>query len=111
MPRTKVPPGNASKRPASSASTWRGASLSWCATSERLRPWASRVLRSSAPTASVILALLQRLVFRRAGEAAPELVGVARLGDALAQPPLDTQREPQRFCARRHQLVVARDQP
>src|ERR671937_1390611 len=110
MPRTNVPPGSASKRPASSASTWRGASLSWCATSETVSPSASRALLSSAPTASVILAPLQRLVLGRAGEAAPELVGIALLGDALAEPALDTQREPQRFGARRHELVVPRDE-
>src|SRR6266404_8373720 len=99
MPRTNVPPGSVSKRPASSASTCRGASLSWCATSETLSPCASRALLSSAPTASLIFALEQRLVFGRAGEAAPQLVGIALLGDALAETPLDAQREPQRFCA------------
>src|SRR5919201_1328010 len=110
MPRTKVPPGSASKRPASSASTCRGASLSWCATSETVSPSASRAFFSSAPTASVILAPLQRLVLGRPGEAAPELVGIALLGDALAEPALDAQREPQRFGARRHELVVPRDE-
>src|SRR6267378_1225829 len=110
MPRTNVPPGSASKRPASSASTCRGASLSWCATSETVSPSASRALLSSAPAASVISAPLQRLVFRRAGKAAPQLAGIALLGDALAEPALDAQREPQRFRARRYELVVARDE-
>src|SRR5919197_1487542 len=110
MPRTRGPPGSASKRPASSASTCRGASLSWCATSETVSPSASRALLSSAPTASVILTPLQRLVLRRAGEAAPELVAIALLGAALAEPALDAQCEPQRLGARRHELVVLRDE-
>src|SRR5438067_6555593 len=46
----------------------RGASFNWCATSETVRPSASRALFSSAPTASLILAPLQRPVFGRRSE-------------------------------------------
>src|SRR3954464_15827001 len=111
MPRTKVPPGSWSNFSCSSASSWRGANLSCCATSPTDRPRASRASRRAVPmlrAASVKFAPLQRLVFRRAGEAPPQLVGVALLGHALTQLALDAQREPERFGARRHLLVVAR---
>src|SRR5919202_6227473 len=105
MPRTKVPPGSWSKRSCSSASSWRGANLRLCATSEIDRPRASRAAFSVVPTASVILALLQRLVLGRPGEAPAQLVGVALLGHALARAALYAHREPQRFGVRRHELV------
>src|SRR5947209_1560650 len=89
MPRAKVPPGSRSKRSCSSA---------------------SRALFSSAPTASVIFAPLQPLVFARGGEAPAQLVGIALLGDAFAQLALYAQGEPQRFGVRRHELVIARNQ-
>src|SRR4051812_13194796 len=110
MPRTKVIPGSCAKRSSSSASTWRGASLRWCATSETVSPCSSRARFSSAPTASVILPPLQRLVFGRPGEAPAQLIGVALLGDAFAEAPLDTQCEPERLRGRGDELVVARDQ-
>src|SRR6185503_3642056 len=112
MPRAKVPPGSSSKRSSSSASSWRGANLSCCATCPRPSPSASRAARSSAPipAASVKLAPLQRLVFERVGEAPAQLVGIALLGDALAEPALDAQREPQRLRVGGDQLVVARHQ-
>src|SRR5262249_16687733 len=113
MPRTKVPPGSSSKRSRSSASSWRGANLSCCATSVSARPRASLAAASSAPTPlaaiSVKLASLQRLVFLRGREAPAQLVGVGLLGDALAGLALDAQREPERLGVRRQQLVVARD--
>src|SRR5260221_86214 len=110
MPRTKVPPGSRSKRSCSRASSWRGANLSCCATSETDMPRASRALFSSAPTASVIFPPRQRLVLARGGEAPAQLVGVALLGDAFAELALYTQGQPQRFRIRRHQLVIARNQ-
>src|SRR6185295_4695675 len=123
MPRTKVPPGSSSKRSCSSASSWRAANLSCCATSVSARPRSSRRRASSAPTpliagaagrvasASVILPPLQRAVLGRRRETAAKLVGVCLLGDALAAAALDAQREPERLRARRDQLVVARHQP
>src|ERR671911_2305537 len=111
MPRAKVAPGRASKRSCSSASSWRGANLSCCATSASARPWASRAAASSRPTpvTSVILAPQQCLVLRRARVAAAQLIGEGLLGDPFAEPALDAQREPQGFGARRDELVVARD--
>src|SRR6185503_564285 len=110
MPRAKVAPGSCSKCSASRASRWRGANLRLCATSLNASPCASRAAASSCPTpvmtASVILALEERLVFRRLGIAAAQLVGEALLGHALAEPALDAQREPQRLGARRDDLVV-----
>src|SRR3954462_5231672 len=110
MPRTKVTPGNCSKRSSSSASTWRGASFRWWATSDIVSPSRSRAFLSSAPTGSVILPPLQRLVFGRPGETPAQLVGVALLGHALAQVPLDAQCQPERLRGRRDELVVTRDQ-
>src|SRR5438067_6430699 len=110
MPRAKVPPGRRSKRSCSSASSWRGANLSCCATSETDRPRASRAFFSSAPTASVIFTSLQPLVLARAGKAPAQLVGIALLGDALAELALYAQGQPQRFGVRRHQLVITRNQ-
>src|SRR2546421_8930604 len=110
MPRAKVPPGRRSKRSCSSASSWRGANLSCCATSDTDRPRASRALFSSAPTASVIFTPLQPLVLARGGKAPAQLVGVALLGDALAALALYAQGQPQRFGIRRHQLVITRNQ-
>src|SRR3954453_114839 len=110
MPRTKVTPGSCSKRSSSSASTWRGASFRWWATSDIVSPSRSRAFLSSAPTGSVILPPLQRLVFGRPGETPAQLVGVALLGHALAQVPLDAQCQPERLRGRRDELVVTRDQ-
>src|SRR5258708_4764491 len=110
MPRAKVPPGKRSKRSCSSASSWRGANFSCCATSETDNPRASRALFSSAPTASVIFTPLQRLVLARGGEAPAQLVGVALLGDAFAELALYAQGQPQRFGIRRHELVITRNQ-
>src|SRR5258706_7171022 len=110
MPRTKVPPGSRSKRSCSRASSWRGANLSCCATSETDMPRASRALFSSAPTASVIFTPLQRLVLARRVEAPVTLGGVTLLGDALAELALYTHGQPQRFRIRRHQPVIARNQ-
>src|SRR6185503_6618184 len=112
MPRAIVGPGSRSKRSCSSDSIWRGANLSCSATSSMARPCASRASFSRAPTplSSVKFSPLQRLILGRAGKAAPKLVGIALLGDALARPALDAQREPQRLGARIGQLVVARDQ-
>src|SRR5260221_12298619 len=115
MPRTKVPRGRTSKRSCSSASSCRAANLSCCATSVSASPRSSRRRASSAPTplrtASVIQAPLQRPILGRVRIAPAELVGEALLGDALAEPALDAQREPQRLRARRDELVVARHQP
>src|SRR5687768_9661927 len=113
MPRAMVGPGRRSKRSFSSDSIWRGANLSCCATSATDNPCDSRASLSWAPTpvCSVKIAPLQRLILRRAGVAAAQLVGVALLGDALPRPALDAQREPQRLGARRDQLVVVRHQP
>src|SRR2546428_8715617 len=115
MPRTKVPRGSRSRRSCSSASGCRGANLSCCATSEIDNPRASRAAFSPAPmdsviASSVIVPPLQRLVFARAREASAQLVGVALLGDALAQFALYAQGEPQRFGAWRHQLVITRNE-
>src|SRR5919106_1594734 len=112
MPRAKVAPGSASKCSCSSASSWRGANLSCCATSASARPQASRAAASSWPTPviSLILAALQRAVFVRVREAPAQLVGERLLLEALAQPALDAQREPQRLGARVDELVVARDE-
>src|SRR6185503_830024 len=114
MPRAKVAPGSCSKCSASSASSWRGANFRLCATSLSASPCASRAAASSCPTpvmtASVILALEQRLVLGRLGITPAQLVGVPLLREALAEPALDAQREPQRFGARRHDLVVLGDQ-
>src|SRR5438105_14903876 len=113
MPRAKVPPGRRSKRSSSSASSCRGANFSCCATSLSASPRSSRARCSSPPTlkrASVIVATLQRLVLGGAGIAPPQLVRVALLGEALAEPALDAQREPERLGRRCHQLVEAADQ-
>src|SRR6266850_7067793 len=115
MPRTKVPPGRSSKRSCSSASSCRGANLSCWASSEMESPRASRAALSEAPTdsvlwGSVIFPPLQRLVLARAREAPAQLVGIALLGDALAQLAFYPQGEPQRFGAWRHQLVITRNQ-
>src|SRR6185436_7035021 len=114
MPRAKVAPGSAENCSCSSASSWRGANLSCCATSASASPRASRAAASSCPTpvraASVKLASLKRLVFRRLGKTAAQLVGERLLLRALAQAALDAQREPQRLGGRCHHLVVARDQ-
>src|SRR6185436_2993559 len=107
MPRTKVPPGSRSKRSCSSASSCRGANFRLWATSEIERPRSSRAAFSVGPTGSVILPPLQRLELGRAREAPAQLVGVALLGDALARPALYAQGQPQRFGARRHELVIA----
>src|SRR5437870_10664721 len=108
MPRAIVGPGSRSKRSCSSDSIWRGANLSCCATSSMASPRDSRACLSSAPmpSSSVKAAPLQRLVLGRLREAPAQLVGVALLGHALAELPLDAQREPQRFGARRGELVV-----
>src|SRR3989454_2944542 len=112
MPRAIVAPGSRSKRSCSSASSWRGANFSCCATSVISSPHASRARSSSSPTPvtadSVKAAPLQRLVLGGAGEAPAQLVGVRLLGDALAELALDAQREPQRLGAGRDQLVVLR---
>src|SRR6185503_3347300 len=117
MPRTKVPPGSCSKRSCSSASSWRAANLSCCATSVSARPRSSRARASSAPTpltaaaaASVILAPLQQTMLGRRRKAPAQLDGERLLGDALAQAALDAQREPERLGARVDELVVARHQ-
>src|SRR5688500_12099787 len=114
MPRAMVGPGSAPKRSCSSASSWRGANLSCCATSASARPCASRACASSAPTpvaaVSVKRVSLQRLRLRRVGIAPSQLGGEVALGDALAELALDAQREPQRLRAGRDQLVVARDE-
>src|SRR2546430_15062104 len=112
MPRAIVAPGSRSKRSCSSASSWRGANFSCCATSVISSPHARRARSSSSPTPvtddSVKAAPLQRLVLGGAGEAPAQLVGVRLLGNALAELALDAQREPQRFGAGRDQLVVLR---
>src|SRR5688572_27943413 len=118
MPFANVAPGRAPNCSCSSASSWRGANLSCCATSASARPRASRAAASSWPTPvsaaavtlSVKLASLERLVFLRLRVAAAQLVGVRLLLHALAHPALDAHREPQRLGGRRHQLVVARNQ-
>src|SRR5688500_10442524 len=114
MPFANVAPGRAPNCSCSSASSWRGANLSCCATSASARPRASRAAASSCPTpvrtASVILAALQRLIFLRLGKAAAQLIGIRLLLHPLAHPALDAHREPQRLGGRRHQLVVARNQ-
>src|SRR3954469_22554867 len=107
MPRTKVPPGKSSKRSCSSASICRGANLRLWATSATERPCVSRAAFRLAPTGSVILTSLQRLVFGRVREAPAQLVGIALLGRALATLALYAQGQPQRFGARRHELVIA----
>src|SRR3989441_4719423 len=112
MPRAIVAPGSRSKRSCSSASSWRGANFSCCATSVISSPHACRARSSSSPTPvtddSVKAAPLQRLVLRGAGEAPAQLVGVRLLVNALAELALDAQREPQRLGAGRDQLVVLR---
>src|SRR2546423_15060243 len=113
MPRANVPPGRRSKRSCSSASSWRAANFSCCATSLRSSPRSSRARCSSPPTlkaTSVIVATLQRAVLGRAGIAPAQLVCVALLGNALAEPALDAQREPQRLGRRRRNLVEVADQ-
>src|SRR5438270_643717 len=109
MPRTKVPPGRRSKRSSSSASICRGANFRLCATSAIDRPRSSRLALRMAPTESVILSPLQRLVLGRVREATAQLVGVALLGHALAELALDFHREPERFGIRRHELVITRN--
>src|SRR5256885_6715758 len=112
MPRAIVAPGSRSKRSCSSASSWRGANFSCCATSVISSPHACRARSSSSPTPvtddSVKAAPLQRLVLGGAGEAPAQLVGIRLLGNALAELALDAQREPQRLGAGRDQLVVLR---
>src|SRR6266513_1892882 len=112
MPRAIVAPGSRSKRSCSSASSWRGANFSCCATSVMSSPHASRARSSSSPTPvtadSVKASPLQRLVLGGAWEAPAQLVGVRLLGDALAELAFDAQREPQRLGAGRDQLVVLR---
>src|SRR5438270_2136435 len=112
MPRAIVAPGSRSKRSCSSASSWRGANFSCCATSVISSPHASRARSSSSPTPvtadSVKAAPLQRSVLAGVGEAPAQLVGVRLLGDALAKFAFDAQREPQRLGAGRDQLVVLR---
>src|SRR5687768_14083336 len=112
MPRAMVGPGRRSNLSCSSASSWRGAYLSCAATSAMASPFASRARASSAPTdrESVKVAFLQRLVLRRRRVQAAQLVGEALLRRALAELALDAQREPQRFRARRNDLVEARHQ-
>src|SRR6185295_14486713 len=112
MPRAMVGPGRRSKRSCSSDSIWRGANLSCSATSSMARPCASRACLSWAPmpVSSVKVPPLQRLVLGGAGEAPPQLVGEALLGDALARLALDAQREPQRLGVPRVELVVLRHQ-
>src|SRR4051794_20507342 len=110
MPRTTVPPGSCSKRSCSSASSCRGANFSCCATSEMANPRSSRARASSAPMESVISASLQGLVFRRAREAPPQLVGVALFGRALAELAFDFPRKPQRLGARRSELQMSGDE-
>src|SRR6266850_3063340 len=114
MPRTKVPPGRSSKRSCSSASSCRGANFRLWATSETDSPRSSRAAFRRAPMSvawgSVILSLLQRLVFGRAREAPPELRRIALLGDPLARAALYADGEPKRFGAWRHQLVIARNE-
>src|SRR5689334_10085553 len=110
MPRTNVPPGRRSKRSCSRASICREANLRLCATSAIESPRSSRAVLRSAPTESVILAPLQRVVLGRVRETPAQLVRVARLADALAELALDTQPQPQRFRTRRHKLVIARNQ-
>src|SRR5689334_6321565 len=110
MPRAKVPPGSRSKRSCSSASSWRGANFSCCATSESASPRASRARCSSAPTLSalsVIEALLQGACLRRPGKAPAQLLRIAALGEPVAGPALHPHAEPQRFRARVLHLVVA----
>src|SRR3954469_2761672 len=117
MPRTKVPPGSSSKRSASSASSWRCPNFSCCATCVTASPCSSRARLSSGPApalgpaplwTSVKVPPLQCLELRGARETPAQLVGERLLGDALAEPALDAQREPQRFRGRLHHLVVAR---
>src|SRR5918911_4266242 len=110
MPRANVTPGSCSKRSSSIASTCRGAILRWCATSEIVSPCSSRARLSSAPTGSVILPPLQRLIFGRPREAPAQLVGIALFGDPFAEAPLDAQREPERLRGWRDELVVTRDE-
>src|SRR6185503_13635917 len=118
MPRAKVAPGSAVNCSCSSASSWRGANLSCCATSASASPRASRAAASSWPTPvratavtlSVKLTSLESLVLRRFRITAPQLIGERLLLHLLAQTALDPQREPQRLRSRGHQLVVARHQ-
>src|SRR5688572_24328227 len=88
MPRAIVGPGSRSKRSSSRDSS----------------------RRAPMPVRSVKAAPLQRLVLRRAGESAPQLVGVGLLRYAAAELALDAQREPQRLRARLTKLVVARNE-
>src|SRR5256886_14239944 len=112
MPRAIVAHGRRSKRSCSSASSWRGANFSCCATSVSSGRHACRARSSSSPTPvaddSVKAAPLQRLVLGGAGKAPAQLVGIRLLGNALAELALDAQREPQRLGAGRDQLVVLR---
>src|SRR4051812_20931960 len=113
MPRANVPVGRSSKRPCSSASICRAANFSCWATSATARPAAWRARASSTPTSagaavSVIFPALELLVLARAREAAPQLIGEARLDEALAELALDAQREPERLGSRLDQLVIAR---
>src|SRR3954468_23572704 len=111
MPRAMVGPGSSSKRSASSDSIWRGMNFSCCATSASVRPCAWRASASALPTpSSVKLPSLERLVLSGVREAAPQLVGVAHFGGALAAAALDTHREPERFRGRRDELVMPRNE-
>src|SRR4051812_31791075 len=114
MPRTKVPPGSSSKRSSSSASSWRAANFSCCATSWIASPLSSRARFSSAPiplaAVSVKVPPLQCLVLRGARKTPAQLVCERLLRDPLPHPALDAQREPQRLGARLHHLVVPRYQ-
>src|SRR3990172_1272245 len=116
MPRTKVPPGRASKRSCSRASSWRAPNLSCCAMPASDSPCACRARASSSPTpvfsgaVLVILPALQRLILARLGVAPPQLVGEARFGDALAELSLGSHRQPKRLRRRRDQAVEATHQ-
>src|SRR5918999_2115145 len=112
MPRAMVAPGSASKFSCSSASSWRGANLSCCATSARARPRASRAAASSWPTPviSVIGAPLQRLVLGRSRVTPAQLVCERLLLQPVAELALDTQRKPKRLRPRVDELVVPRDE-
>src|SRR5438034_1499113 len=110
MPRAIVAPGSRSKRSCSSASSWRGANFSCCATSVISSPHACRARSSSSPTPvtddSVKAAPLQRLVLGGAGEAPAQRVGVRLHGNALAELALHEHRQPARFGTAHDQLVL-----
>src|SRR3954464_9690087 len=112
MPRAIVGPGSRSKRSCSSDSIWRGANLSFSATSSMVRACASRACLRTAPipVSSVKASPLKRLELGGARKAPPQLVGVALLGDPLARLALDAQRKPERLGVGLVELVVARDE-